>query len=100
MIPRPPRSTLFPYTTLFRSRAHDAQAGLADERARVAPPGGRHRSHGASRGAERVVKRKAGGAAAAHADMARAGAAAQERQYVGDGRTQRDRRLAEIVAAS
>src|SRR5256885_9875003 len=22
MIPRPPRSTLFPYTTLFRSRAH------------------------------------------------------------------------------
>src|SRR3712207_8194824 len=24
MIPRPPRSTLFPYTTLFRSRARDA----------------------------------------------------------------------------
>src|SRR5688572_7504184 len=24
MIPRPPRSTLFPYTTLFRSRAIDA----------------------------------------------------------------------------
>src|SRR5258708_30670522 len=25
MIRRPPRSTLFPYTTLFRSRAHAAQ---------------------------------------------------------------------------
>src|SRR5688572_32389204 len=24
MIPRPPRSTLFPYTTLFRSLEHDA----------------------------------------------------------------------------
>src|SRR3712207_7503265 len=27
MIRRPPRSTLFPYTTLFRSRAADALAG-------------------------------------------------------------------------
>src|SRR3712207_6868914 len=26
MIRRPPRSTLFPYTTLFRSQAHDDQA--------------------------------------------------------------------------
>src|SRR5438309_2637844 len=26
MIPRPPRSTLFPYTTLFRSRAHPVRA--------------------------------------------------------------------------
>src|SRR3712207_7627808 len=26
MIRRPPRSTLFPYTTLFRSRVQDAQA--------------------------------------------------------------------------
>src|SRR5689334_24713325 len=25
MIRRPPRSTLFPYTTLFRSQCHDAQ---------------------------------------------------------------------------
>src|SRR5437660_2461833 len=35
MIPRPPRSTLFPYTTLFRSRKKDAgercdvEAGMA-----------------------------------------------------------------------
>src|SRR5690242_21176149 len=28
MLPRPPRSTLFPYTTLFRSRVH-ARAALA-----------------------------------------------------------------------
>src|SRR3712207_9579733 len=36
MILRPPRSTLFPYTTLFRSRvqAAFAQAALDDERAR------------------------------------------------------------------
>src|SRR6266702_2456470 len=27
MIRRPPRSTLFPYTTLFRSRQHRAQQG-------------------------------------------------------------------------
>src|SRR3712207_8418149 len=29
MIRRPPRSTLFPYTTLFRSVGHDDTAGLA-----------------------------------------------------------------------
>src|SRR3712207_6985482 len=27
MIRRPPRSTLFPYTTLFRSRSHDTSGG-------------------------------------------------------------------------
>src|SRR3712207_8059214 len=30
MIRRPPRSTLFPYTTLFRSRGHLAQHELGD----------------------------------------------------------------------
>src|SRR5438034_2175014 len=30
MTPRPPRSTLFPYTTLFRSSADEAGTGLAD----------------------------------------------------------------------
>src|SRR5260370_5438922 len=37
MIRRPPRSTLFPYTTLFRSRGQDAPAGgrLGVEAARV-----------------------------------------------------------------
>src|SRR5438034_3091927 len=32
MIPRPPRSTLFPYTTLFRSGAEELSAFLADKR--------------------------------------------------------------------
>src|SRR2546425_5496792 len=31
MIRRPPRSTLFPYTPLFRSRAGDAPAAVDDE---------------------------------------------------------------------
>src|SRR5258706_2082620 len=35
MIRRPPRSTLFPYTTLFRSRSGAPQARLAGNRART-----------------------------------------------------------------
>src|SRR4051812_49681745 len=31
MIRRPPRSTLFPYTTLFRSALRDSRVGLRDE---------------------------------------------------------------------
>src|SRR3712207_8285276 len=59
MIRRPPRSTLFPYTTLFRSRGEDAplrellQAAGAADRAgelrrpqRVADPGAGTRHHG------------------------------------------------------
>src|SRR5574340_1451916 len=43
MIRRPPRSTLFPYTTLFRSRARArARGGQRDRRAR--PRSGRARS--------------------------------------------------------
>src|SRR3989449_4326987 len=51
MIRRPPRSTLFPYTTLFRSERHDGAAGGAerlapDEPAERGPPprprGGAH----------------------------------------------------------
>src|SRR3712207_2801193 len=38
MIRRPPRSTLFPYTTLFRSRGDDMAGFLQRERI-VAPPG-------------------------------------------------------------
>src|SRR3712207_8009309 len=33
MIRRPPRSTLFPYTTLFRSGEHHGVIGFADEQA-------------------------------------------------------------------
>src|SRR5947209_17107104 len=34
MIPRPPRSTLFPYTTLFRSHGEPGKAWTVDELAR------------------------------------------------------------------
>src|SRR3712207_7602615 len=41
MIRRPPRSTLFPYTTLFRSRAAlELDAGLPGERGAVLDEGG------------------------------------------------------------
>src|SRR6266478_7940795 len=35
MIRRPPRSTLFPYTTLFRSTAGDGEAALGVDRRRA-----------------------------------------------------------------
>src|SRR5437016_11490978 len=37
MIRRPPRSTLFPYTTLFRSRRPDGEAGRAAARTSFRP---------------------------------------------------------------
>src|SRR2546422_6861368 len=40
MIRRPPRSTLFPYTTLFRSGGTVAAPALLLFRAAVMPPGG------------------------------------------------------------
>src|SRR5256885_4584567 len=36
MIRRPPRSTLFPYTTLFRSRQRDQPAGVVAQLGQVA----------------------------------------------------------------
>src|SRR5438477_8832926 len=39
MIRRPPRSTLFPYTTLFRSRAHQRRTTPGRPRLRESPPG-------------------------------------------------------------
>src|SRR5216684_2823099 len=39
MIRRPPISTLFPYTTLFRSRRAAARPGCRRRRSRAAPPG-------------------------------------------------------------
>src|SRR2546422_6095149 len=38
MIRRPPRSTLFPYTTLFRSRPSHSEPGLRHTRADRRPP--------------------------------------------------------------
>src|SRR2546422_6328463 len=54
MIRRPPRSTLFPYTTLFRSHVHDAATGglLAPERAAE-----RYRLPGHGRGRVAVTAR-------------------------------------------
>src|SRR2546429_4014261 len=50
MIRRPPRSTLFPYTTLFRSRRHYfCQPRTLPESAALCRPGGR-RARGASAG--------------------------------------------------
>src|SRR2546427_9447799 len=47
MIRRPPRSTLFPYTTLFRSRA--AATDLFVHAARDGPAGGAHRDRKSTR---------------------------------------------------
>src|SRR3712207_9197129 len=50
MIRRPPRSTLFPYTTLFRSRRGVAGgAGAEDEQARAVVGGGGSGHEGDSR---------------------------------------------------
>src|SRR2546422_7812538 len=53
MIRRPPRSTLFPYTTLFRSHVH-ARDGLG----RAAHPRGRDRDRQAHRGRPAPQDRK------------------------------------------
>src|SRR2546430_9928142 len=42
MIRRPPRSTLFPYTTLFRSGEHLGGAGLVEPAGQQAVPEQRH----------------------------------------------------------
>src|SRR2546430_7029139 len=64
MIRRPPRSTLFPYTTLFRSRREAARPGTA-RRTRVAPHRGPRPGAAAARGGgprvasrDRVARRR------------------------------------------
>src|SRR3989442_8752068 len=50
MIRRPPRSTLFPYTTLFRSRAaevHGVEDGAEVDREGLGPLAGEHADVGA-----------------------------------------------------
>src|SRR5260370_22370163 len=54
MIRRPPRSTLFPYTTLFRSRGGRAAGEHEEPRARYGRCGSpRHRADGGGTGGDR-----------------------------------------------
>src|SRR5205085_6029916 len=50
--PPPPTSTLFPYTTLFRSRA-DAQRSRRPRRGLRRAPAAGHRRHGSAQGGSR-----------------------------------------------
>src|SRR3712207_7017517 len=63
MIRRPPRSTLFPYTTLFRSAA----GGLRDAAGRPDPRPGREDQRGAA-----LARRRAAAVPALRGDEARA----------------------------
>src|SRR5262245_65330054 len=54
MIRRPPRSTLFPYTTLFRSAAHRAWPRAARRRRRNARPDRRDRTRHLDRKSTRL----------------------------------------------
>src|SRR3712207_9528813 len=71
MIRRPPRSTLFPYTTLFRSRRRDEATPVGGDEQQLGPGlerEGRHHvrslveiGHEADRVAEAAAARKLGG---------------------------------------
>src|SRR3712207_8019346 len=76
MIRRPPRSTLFPYTTLFRSLADDPAAD-GDDQARLL--GERDEDVGADGPARRV------GPAQQRLDARHAGGADVDDRLVGDG---------------
>src|SRR6266540_6220200 len=75
MIRRPPRSTLFPYTTLFRPRrrtAEDSRGQVPQVPPRPAPP---ERHRGASplrRRARRPLRRGRGGTVLPHGALPRA----------------------------
>src|SRR3712207_8713182 len=56
MIRRPPRSTLFPYTTLFRSRQGELEADVADG------SGAQRQAGDGERAADRQVGDRPGGA--------------------------------------
>src|SRR5256885_6524368 len=57
MIRRPPRSTLFPYTTLFRSSADHAHGGAARGRPSCASVGGAQHLPGVRAGARPRARR-------------------------------------------
>src|SRR3712207_7917276 len=64
MIRRPPRSTLFPYTTLFRSRHHRIERLRAGRQraARLRRTGHGDAARGRARDARRVPRDEVGGA--------------------------------------
>ena len=64
----------------------------------MAPPCGRQAGRSGARSSHIVVKRKTGGAAAAHRRVANALTGAQCRQHIGNDRPKRDRGRFEIVA--
>src|SRR5436190_6579156 len=73
MIRRPPRSTLFPYTTLFRPAGPRLGPGQGDRRGRAARPG-------AGAGLLRLVPRAGGAVPGRRVDRAPAGAASPPRR--------------------
>src|SRR5438445_4070626 len=69
MIPRPPRSTLFPYTTLFRSRAGGGRAARAADGRADDLPGPGDRDFPAARSARRKIDRKSTRLNSSHANI-------------------------------
>src|SRR2546430_797451 len=82
MIRRPPRSTLFPYTTLFRSRRGEAPAGAGADRRRAAV----RREDGRAARQPRVERRRGRRGPAPAPGPAR-GAAAPDRDHHGGPRS-------------
>src|SRR3712207_8633982 len=60
MIRRPPRSTLFPYTTLFRSKGHLKRAGQQGTRSDYEALLGEQRAEVRLRAAEKILARHPG----------------------------------------
>src|SRR5438093_7637250 len=61
MLPRPPRSTLFPYTTLFRSIEHRAAPSHSGVAGRESPCGSGRRAARRGRAPAAAGRRRAGG---------------------------------------
>src|SRR2546425_6468352 len=57
MIRRPPRSTLFPYTTLFRSCRESVLSGLASPASRLNPPASSKTTSESSEAPDRITRR-------------------------------------------
>src|SRR6266498_1995587 len=83
MIRRPPRSTLFPYTTLFRSRQADGAAGQPDRRIPLLRPGSSPVLARRARSRLAVVDAAGPGVPPAEAHATRAGRASRPAQARG-----------------